>query len=137
MVRFTLRPVYQIMYICTSWTAFSSHRITLKTSSVCCYTRQLTHFLPTKRFALIAFHFVQHSDYTHFTVNPHSLYQALLLQSLPEGVLRIRIFFIHSFLFPTILLQVQPSGYRNCHITYIHICEFTDVTYWHITIIKF
>ena len=49
----------------------------------------------------------------------------------------IRIRFIHSFLFLNILLQVQPSGYRNCHITYIHICEFTDVTYWHITIIKF
>jgi hypothetical protein len=87
------------MYTCTSWIAISRHPGIFAISSVCFHAKQLTHFL-LNRLALIAFRSSRSSTTHHFTVQPrscsliHSTKRCCYRKSLPEGVLRIRIFLV-------------------------------------------
>jgi len=93
-VRFALRPLYPIMYICTSWIAVSRHPAIFETSSVCFLAKQLTHFL-LKRLAWDAYssHRSLTSHISLCSLN-HSAKRCCYRKSLPEGVLHIRIFVV-------------------------------------------
>jgi len=97
--------------LCTSWIAVPSHLVILEPSSVWFYAKQLSHFLLKRRFAVDCISFIHKFDHTHILLWSliQSAKRCCYRKSLPEGVLRIRIFLLCIPLVPLVTKKQTNS----------------------------